>query len=1072
MPDKSDGKMDEHGKTDEYANYWAAATDGSSQGSTVAQPSRSETSRSITPKGPLFPNLDEAHQAITSKLALRPSGNHIPEEATHIPKEKSPLSEEEYSIAEDSTASLLSARKMEFTKPSHPPLQRCLTPFLGTSSRNPEWNKKPANTDPVDSPLAPESPGADLILDDSSTSAREHPACSEPRTTETHIEKNDGQYHMQPLAAEPTRVADLHRARTQSSDLPMSNMALHRSASRILSANARSPEFRRVKTSIDPGKRLWELRHPTNGSPQGSMPELHHRRGASDHSAWEAQTSPLRFGRAYPSLHAVSGAGNGISVSREGRYDGMPATSRGTLTANHPSNLMVPQKASVGHGRPLPFPPRDGLLDPFCFHSSNSRGTARNTRLSTDSDDDPFKYDQGSFSAFLRPSREREVSAALRCVSEDSTVSSRALFGEVISSPEAAHAGVNHSTNPFVNGLRSYQTPTLEYDWDYEEDPSEFRIRVRSPPVASSSPAEPANGLSQLAEGPENWRRRQDVNTLLSEGPDWETVLDSAGQFDSNRAIASSSGPSCRSHSLQVAGSSIADCSDTSSVHAPEHDAFSSRERILQHPATDYTPGARNPRTLEDTGRPVFLPKPRLHRVNGYLHNSHRVHTDPTAGSSGNSTRSALVEKLSASIRTRSQRKRALRRLQQDPSRSKFESLGSISSEYSEESCESTEIRMAGRAHAGGPAAKPGTARPVRSAGHVYGGNHGHKVGSGLLASPFPKEPSRALLKGRYSPAKPRKANEDFGHRSPTLFNFPLISLEEAAQRAALNRDDNDDNLTVASGVRTWKNSSMDSSKATQRTTPPTPHLMKPVRTRSYRPSSASILGIPVADRGGYTRYSQELMAMGHDRGISNVTSYKSGTPLVPGRLAPSRASRTPFDYPMMGTSIRSSNRHGLRPVFRTPPCLVPRDRRPTTTTAAATAGRTSNTSSRRPRERSMANDLRQIVSMETGRYSNGPNPVGFLTTEESGYLSWEARRRREVFYYLMCALCVLPFTAALVYAGTADSALSWYTRGEVASLTRRQRRRVLLIGGIISVAWLCALVGFVVYLLAKRLSH
>ncbi len=236
---------------------------------------------------------------------------------------------------------------------------------------------------------------------------------------------------------------------------------------------------------------------------------------------------------------------------------------------------------------------------------------------------------------------------------------------------------------------------------------------------------------------------------------------------------------------------------------------------------------------------------------------------------------------------------------------------------------------------------------------------------------------------------------------------------------------------------------------------------------------------------------------MGHDRGISNVTSYKSRTPLVPGHRAPSQASRTPFDYPIVGggSSIpSSSSRHpfsGTPSIFRNPPRLVPRDRRPTTTLTAVTAaanGRTSTNTHRAPptvrnltphhhnTARTMASDLRQIATMETSHHrfsGSSSNPSGFLATGEDGlyYLSWEARQRREAFYYLMCALCVLPFTAPLVYAGTADSALSWYTRGEVASLTRRQRRNVLRLGGVLSVLWFGVLVGFVVYLVLKKVG-
>lgn len=61
-----------------------------------------------------------------------------------------------------------------------------------------------------------------------------------------------------------------------------------------------------------------------------------------------------------------------------------------------------------------------------------------------------------------------------------------------------------------------------------------------------------------------------------------------------------------------------------------------------------------------------------------------------------------------------------------------------------------------------------------------------------------------------------------------------------------------------------------------------------------------------------------------------------------------------------------------------------------------------------------------------------------------------------------MCILCILPFMAPLVYKGTFNSVLSWYTKGETGHLTRRQRRNVRILGIIVSAIWLVALAVFV----------
>ena len=510
----------------------------------------------------------------------------------------------------------------------------------------------------------------------------------------------------------------------------------------------------------------------------------------------------------------------------------------------------------VDYGRQPPRPAHEILKDRLWQEGESSQGGISNAGVSTDSDEDPFKYDRRSFGVFLRPSREREVSAALRCVSGCSTASTSGVF-QPSPSQEPATPRVAQSNNPFVKRLQCYQAPILEYDWDDGDCPSEVKISVRSPRAPPSAPpptpVQSPVGLSEVAlQGLGSQRRRRDVNTIMSDGADWETVATSIGQFDSNRAFASSLGLS-GSHPVKITGSSIADYSDTSSVHGPQMDAFSSRERIVQHPSTYDTSGPRYRRNLKDTHRPIFLPKPRIHTVNGYLHNANRVFTNQTTGSSSNSTKSALVEKLSASIRSRHAKKRAQRQNiylnAEQQSQTRFESLDSLSSTYSKQPGDQSDDRIAGSSQENRPAENPRLKQ------------RGLENNNGLLASPIPKPPSAAHLRDKTS-TLPHPSHDSWGFASPTLFNFPLISLEEATQRMTV-RMENDNNLTVG-GVRTRKNSSMDSSNATQKATPIASYIKKPGPTHSRRPTSASILGIPVADRGG-SGYSQGMLDNNHE---------------------------------------------------------------------------------------------------------------------------------------------------------------------------------------------------------------
>ncbi len=907
---------------------------------------------------------------------------------------------------------------MEFTKPSGPPQRRCLTPFFGTFSTGAECRATTLDPSPVDSLTTPSSGGSNFGVDDVHDTPREDSATLEPLDSGSTVDEIFDQYFMQSPAREEAAWADSQQGR-QDYPNPLTFKAQ--------TVNYHSPDMRRANTGIDLSKHTTALYHPTGDSPQTSLPELSQAQRETKRAVVGSGKGPLHFNRLMPSLYPGEDARAPDSSTGSCPSDPAPST-----------NNQIGQKPGQ-RARPLPQPPRRVhkiLKDPACHEGDASQAGISNACVSTDSDEDPFKYDRGSFGIFLRPSREREVSAALRCVSIDSMASASGVFHS--SPPEPATPRVTQSNNPFVNRLQHYQAPTLDYDWDDEDRPSEVKISVRCPRAPPPSPADPPMGLSEFIQGSQ--RRRRDINTLLSDGADWETVVTSLGQFDSNRAFASSLGLS-GSHPVKVTGSSIADYSDTSSVHGTQAEAFSSRERIIQHPATNDMPHGRYGRTLRDTDRPVFLAKPRIHRVNGYLHNSNRIFTDPTTGSSASSARSALVEKLSASIRSRSARKRARR---QSWSKSRFESLDSLSSTDSEQRDETNGNRAVGN--------------------RGEGAQKGNGTDNGLLASPMPREPSAAHLRA-LRPTQSCDPHYSMDLASPTLFSFPLISLEEAAHRVAVKKENGED-FTILGGTTTRKNSSLDSSKATQGTTPCTPYIRKPVPAHPRRPTSASIMGISEEHRG-YSGYSQgmqdhksqnalldfsvlplfpvycadqtaERIVLGHDRGISNVTSYKSGTPLVMGRhSALSRNFQNPFEP--VGTSIHSKRPFPCMPttVFGSPPCLVARDKREGTRTAAA-----------------MANDLRQIAAMESGT-----SAFGILNGD--GYLSWEARKRRQGYYYLMCILCIFPFIAPLVYRGTFDSALSWYTRGEAASLTQRQRRNVLIIGITISGVWLCALAVF-----------
>lgn len=722
--------------------------------------SPSNPSRSITPKGTLFTNLGEAHQAITSKLATR-SARHLD------------LGMRTQASSTDSVDSPPTAQEMESSRPTRPFHRRVMTPLLGSALPADEWNKPASNSSLAASTgsLYPSSYGG-------THSAEEHRKGSAPDELDSAQENGiDTENFGNPEAS--------------------------RSVEMQMQAAAR----------LNAGRNRQQMFRSTGEPPQVPLPDL-----PRDYRDTER-----------------SGVGSNRLLNLS------PATQSLGSVSNSQELLCGDIEESRRHAR-------DGAYQ----ESDMSQCGASNAGLSmagftTDSDEDPFRYDRSPSNLFLRPAREREVSAALRCVSGGSTDSAADNIQtspsqdpatprpHLLSVNDSAGTGnrADRSNNPFFNKLQLYRSPEVNYEWDGEDEPSQVKISVRRhPPVPPNTPVVPEVNADESQES-DNGPRLEVNNTVTSDGGDWETVATSVGMFDSNRAFPSSTAFSA-AIPVKITGSSIADYSDGSSFRAARFDAFSSTDRILQHPTPGLGSSPRYRRTLKDTGRPVFPPKPRIHRVNGYLQNSCRVFTDQTTGSSGTSAKSYLVEKFSSSIRSRAARKRPQHR---NPYHNleQWSKFGSLESFFS--------------GHTGRGAAVASSSAAMES---VKTGNNEELTVEGQeeesCETKTDNRPGAAPASGVHLAANERTsktlrpAHGSLGPESPTLFSFPLISLEEAARRQALGLDNGADNATITTGGRSRKESSVGSSWVTQRTTPPTPHIAKPLPTHRRRPTP---IGIP-----------------------------------------------------------------------------------------------------------------------------------------------------------------------------------------------------------------------------------
>ncbi|KAK0734916.1 hypothetical protein B0T26DRAFT_633042 [Lasiosphaeria miniovina] len=973
----------------------------------------SKHGRSLTPKGPKghrFTNLGDAHLAITSRLASRSAGRSI--SSTKSPASSS-SSVNVLTRTTNSVDSAPPAQPMEFAYADRSVNGRCLTLSytLGRSTTKLDHVPREPPFQESDEIVQALSTGIGCNQDSSTGNSPfdDSPDNREPRETGSTVENIYKQYLPSTLLESSPSTGRGISSNDQDLQYPLSPSASAHGDGIDVNyrlEDMKSQELPRVTQKSDGhtlNKARWDMYFSPGDAPEVPLPDLPH---IDD----DPQTSTGGLGNGCVYYDSITQSPKSLSDSQD-LLSGVPkeakiaGSSPSALdrTARHQSGPLLSREPSVktrpahnsaisfgalfthpGHPQSL----RERLQrESYISHCGLSNAGFSSGGLTSDSDEDPFKFDRGSYTIFLKPSREREVSAALRRVSGISAAHTKGT----VYSPPATPPHAVRVNNPLFNKLQFYQASAVEHAWEGEDTRNQIKINVNvKPPNVDSGPQEHHDiaGREPITNGLGIDPFHRIAFGGASDGGDWETVVTSTGQFDSNRACASGTDFN-EMLPAKITGGSIADYSDCSSFPVQSFDGFASTDRILQHPSGDAIPSTRHLRTLKETGRPIFLPKPRIHRVNGYPQDSNRLFTDPTTGTtSSSSARAFISEKFIAPFRSQNSKLRGqIRNVYNNlDQQSKFKSQNSFFSDCSGNGGAAKEARVNGR--------RQDKAAPIAN----------------------------------FKEAMARKDNQ-----SQVLFDFPLIPLAEAARLQAIRRESGEDGQTYASSTRTRKNSSIVSSRVTHKTTPPTPSMVaRPLPTHCRRPT-------PFTALESATPHS----SVNYGRGVSYMSPLSSGSPPPPGISMFPHSCRNPFSS--VHGSLRSNS------TFPTP--LLSSDTPHLRTKA------------RRDRVRRLGQvpDLRDLANAEAA--------TAFGILSEDAYLSWEARRRRQLYYYLMCALCIFPFIAPLVYKGTFDSALRWYTKGETDTLNRKQRRRVLVLASAFSAIWLCTIAVVVTLLVSRNKS-
>ncbi|KAK3947992.1 hypothetical protein QBC32DRAFT_318258 [Pseudoneurospora amorphoporcata] len=618
--------------------------------------------RSITPRH-VFTSLDEAHQAITTKAAKQAA--HSTDNGAHsgsIPCEssagssvnavysKSTTDTDEHPATESHRCPTHDGfSRGRRISPSH--LRRRSSSVPSFSTRTPPYPDWDEMTPAAGAHLHAERDPVDNRTPDNSTNT--------PRETGSTVENIVDQYL-------PSSTIDSSPSADGQHNHSTNNVTVHH----ILDSGetVEPPQTRENTTSVPFGRtsKLFRSHGPPPRVPQPPIPAVQPSTVPApsvigtnlpeDHTSTSECHLNVSREHSWSTMSTASSVDIGelLDIVDENNVGTSAGSSKGNqyLEANHneSTNYHVARENTIGRG--------------VLSHAAFSTGG-----LTTDSDEDPFKYDRGSYTVFLQPTREREVSAALHRVSGVSTTYTDETNNTGQASTARRPVGSATLPMPPSNGLsyqntaqrnnntpnraamkklalRSYHPKHLEWDEDFDEEEVD----------------EEFDNLDAAKTDRGDWETvGSNLEAVKSDGGEWETVGSSVGQFNSHRAYASGTGFGTR-FGLRTTGSSIADYSDTSSLAGESFGAFASTEKIVQHPMN----GKHNNyvvRTLKGDNRPVFLPQPRIHRVNGYAQDSCRLFDQATTSSSqGSSTRAYLAEKLTAPFRSLASNKNTDRR--------------------------------------------------------------------------------------------------------------------------------------------------------------------------------------------------------------------------------------------------------------------------------------------------------------------------------------------------------------------------------------------------------------------------
>lgn len=980
----------------------------------------SKPKRSITPRGPIFSNLNDAHRNITSRLASnnpwrKPSAeSHASEETTPLQELSSPVLSHGYDDAEPVGELHRNASEFVSSHLSRPLAGRCLTDhqsilksrdsalFMEDESRNTLAVPKSSQ----DSQRAPVDKAANSAQPNGTTEDQQPDASDSTVCRIVAHYATAGDDHMSPTVLGSRAVNGVKNMQNACTLQPPP-----RSAARLGFGHGSSGVMSKADKEVwrDEKTKASQASKAVGGV--GSISEPYGVGLSGESSSGRARNSTVGHLIKSPvasNLNSTRDHEAGWLKGREAdESDQGPLALTGSLV---PQPLRIPSNKEI-------LASDDTAAMP-CRSDNATASSLWTAGVETADQNDPFLFDNDHYRRIRQLGKEREISQALKSMSRSETATDAGL-DSLATSPEKPYLQMS---SPEKSEGGSPDPARAPYRGGNFFDPVAFRalhgdtgpnanVRVvidRNPGVhAAKQPRSRPFGLFMDTDKALN-------NRSLKEPTEGDWVTETTSDVDL--------GDDLPTKGIKETGSSIADYSDEGEVpEYPFPSRLGSRDPILQHPSGEALGESYEMHNLKGTNQRVLVPRPQLPRFNGFGQNSSRL--GPYSPRRRGSQKGVMNP-------FRRSYKRA-----DASSYFTFKSDRRVPSKYDFRDSTST------------------CAPPTESNQTVCGtkGTLPHSM-SPLNTAKLKASEADPFTDGQSMPLpRIRPNNYTRGHsRQPAVSTLPLQPSQMPQHE--VTEDQEPTPMTAGDGPATTSSKFafklLDLSEAQelqrqQRESGETDETEDSVIRYHRACSDASAGANPEA-------LPQPLPAHVRNSHVTNASKLSTQFTLPPWRASRSESPRgLEKEQPLTLTDISDATVYRAGLGGQSEPASAPRNR------LLPLDKRVRRTSARRTLRNIMRQDMESIQAAE------------------ESFISAQARSRRQMFFYGMLVLSVFPFFSLLALNGKFNGLLAWFTNSEACEMTRKQRK-IIKIVFIVEIIILTSLFAILVayYQMLKERAH